>query len=95
MATNFTDKNISSISLKDIKYNLKSIPFHGTTADWEANASYIPKKGEIIIYDADEYSEVARVKIGDGINTVSALPFWQAGQEEKTQVQIITWEADD
>lgn len=75
MATNFTDKNISSISLKDVNYNLKSIPFHGTATEWEDRASYIPKNGEIIIYEADENNENVRIKIGDGVTTVGALEF--------------------
>lgn len=94
MATNFTSSSISAISLRDQKYHLKGLPFHGTEAEWN-EISYTPKAGEIIVYDIDELHNYQRIKIGDGINTVSVLPFWQAGQEEKTQVQIITWEADD
>lgn len=75
MATNFTTSNISSINLKGIAYNLKSIPFHGTEAEWTTNSSYIPKAGEIVIYDIDSANAEIRIKIGDGATTVGALPF--------------------
>ena len=53
MATNFTNTNISSIKLGDVKYNLKSVPFHATEAEW-LSINYVPKAAEIIVYDADE-----------------------------------------
>ena len=85
MAINFTDSHISSINLKDVKYNIKSIPLHGKLHDWngvneEANNlnmhNYIPKDGEIIIIDVggDGITPYRRIKIGDGVNTVSNLP---------------------
>ena len=73
MATNFTSDNISAIEIQGKKYNIKSISFHGTEAEWNAS-SYIPKAGEIIIYDADANNPV-RHKIGDGTTNVNALPF--------------------
>ena len=49
MATNFTDKNISSIDITGTKYNVKSTPFHATEAEWAGGEllRYKPKKGEI------------------------------------------------
>ena len=73
MATNFTSDNISAIEIQGKKYNIKSISFHGTEAEWNAS-SYIPKAGEIIIYDADANNPV-RYKIGDGTTNIDALPF--------------------
>ena len=44
----------------------------GTTADWANGTApnFVPKDGEIVAY-----TDVHRIKIGDGATTVSALPF--------------------
>lgn len=70
MATTVTANNISSIQLKDIKYNIKSIPFSGTQSDWE-QSDYIPKKSEIVLYEYED--GVVNVRIGDGVSTVNSL----------------------
>ena len=74
MATNLTQDVISSIKIQDKEYKLKSVPFHGTATEWE-NSSYIPKQGEIIIYDAETASDSVKIKIGDGNTLVHNLPF--------------------
>ena len=74
MATNFTSSSISAISLRDQKYHLKGLPFHGTEAEWN-EISYTPKAGEIIIYDADELINYSRIKIGNGESLVKNLDF--------------------
>lgn len=66
MATNFTNNNISSINIGNVNYNLKSIPFHATEAEW-LSFNYVPKQGEIIIYDTDETYNYFRFKTGDGL----------------------------
>ena len=66
MATNFVNKNISSINIGNVKYNLKSVPFHATEAEW-LSISYIPKQGETIVYDVDSAHSYLRFKTGDGI----------------------------
>ena len=78
MASNFTSKNISSIGLKDVIYNLKSVPFHGTETEWNQASlnSYIPKQGEIVVYDKDNSHDYIRIKIGDGVNKVGDLKFF-------------------
>lgn len=78
MANNFTSKNISSISLENIIYNLKSVPFHATAAEWELAPlnAYVPKQGEIVVYDKDENHDYIRIKIGDGINNPNGLDFY-------------------
>lgn len=43
---------------------------HDTAANWSKATTFIPKQGEIIIYD-DE----GRMKVGDGKTLISALPF--------------------
>lgn len=52
---------------------------HDIEANWikagDAENPFIPKKGEIIIYDPDDNYSYARMKIGDGVTNVTALPF--------------------
>ena len=74
MAINLVNDNISTIEIQNKKYNIKSVPFHGTEVEWESN-NYIPKDGEIIIYDIDENYNYKRIKIGNGVDNVSSLPF--------------------
>ena len=74
MAINLVNDNISTIEIQNKKYNIKSVPFHGTEAEWKNN-NYIPKDGEIIIYDIDENYDYKRIKIGDGTTVVNDLPF--------------------
>lgn len=75
MATNFTNKNISFIDIGNVKYNLKSVSFHATEAEWETNSNYIPKSGEIVIYDKDSAHDYIRFKVGDGSTFVVNLEF--------------------
>lgn len=56
--------------------------FTNTTAYWNAHSTYIPKKGEVIIYsDGGSITEggttvyIPKIKIGDGTTTVVNLPF--------------------
>ena len=55
-------------------FNSRIILAHDTQAKWSA-ASFVPRKGEIIIYDADATNKMARIKIGNGIDLVKNLPF--------------------
>ena len=53
---------------------------HDVAANWAKATNFIPKKGEIIIYDAEYDSngsetQAVRFKIGDGTRTVNNLPF--------------------
>ena len=53
---------------------------HDTAANWANATTFIPKKGEIVIYDAEyntsgEETQPVRFKIGDGSKTVNNLPF--------------------
>lgn len=67
MATNFSSNNISAINIGNVNYNVKSVPFHATEAEW-LSISYIPKQGELIVYDVDSAHSYFRFKTGDGIN---------------------------
>lgn len=59
--------------------NARIIQKHDTQANWDKATNFIPKIGEIIVYDADDSYSYARVKIGDGVTTVGNLPFVDAG----------------
>ena len=48
---------------------------HKTEAEWLALPDFMPEAGEIIVYDPDLFCRYARVKIGDGFNKLSELPF--------------------
>ena len=52
---------------------------HDTEANWitagNATKPFIPKKGEVIIYDPDGTHTYSRQKVGDGIKNINALPF--------------------
>ena len=48
---------------------------HDTEENWLKATNFIPLLGEMIVYDPDASYSYARIKIGDGVNVVSALPF--------------------
>lgn len=55
--------------------NSRIILKHDTEINWSNSTNFIPKIGEIIVYDPDENHAAARVKIGDGVKTVIELAF--------------------
>lgn len=82
--------------------NSRIINKHDTEANWNKAINFIPKQGELIIYDIDDNYNYERFKIGDGKTIVSSLPFVTYSRPEidqaisqKTQVQFITWEDTD
>lgn len=52
--------------------NLKAriVNKNGTRAEWEKATSFVPKKGELILY-----TDLNKIKIGDGVTKVNDLPF--------------------
>lgn len=58
-----------------VEINTRVINKHDTEANWNSHPSFIPDKSEIIVYDKDDNYNYPRVKIGDGVTTVVALPF--------------------
>lgn len=48
---------------------------HDIETNWAKAVNFIPKKGEIIIYDKDDNHSCPRFKVGDGETVVSSLPF--------------------
>ena len=65
---------------------------HDTAENWSKATNFIPKIGELIIYDADSTFTYPRVKIGDGVKTVNQLPFID---EQKATVKIVQWNEND
>lgn len=53
------------------------VHMHGSEQRW-SELSFIPEKGEIIVYDADNNHSAPRFKIGDGLLTAANLPFQNA-----------------
>lgn len=50
-----------------------------TEANWNKAQNFIPLKGEVIIYSADDTHPFFRLKVGDGITNVTNLPFVESG----------------
>lgn len=48
---------------------------HDIEENWLKATNFVPKEGEIIIYDIDANNPIARFKIGDGTTKVNELPF--------------------
>lgn len=46
-----------------------------TQANWDKATDFIPKKGEVVIYNADEKHTKPRSKVGDGFTPLNKLPF--------------------
>ena len=71
---------------------------HDTEANWNKATNFIPKAGEIIIYDADQNYSYPRIKIGDGLTAIINLKFIDSEKANKNdipQIQIVKWGADD
>jgi hypothetical protein len=48
---------------------------HDTEENWNKATDFVPKAGEIIIYDADTTHKTPRIKVGDDATYVNNLPF--------------------
>lgn len=53
---------------------------HNTEAVWATKTTFVPKAGELIIYDVDATHVYPRVKFGDGVTRLSSLPFMVSPQ---------------
>lgn len=56
---------------------------------WE-NSSFVPNKGEIIVYKSDSSYSYPRIKIGNGTSTTKALPFFYETITEEELEEICT-----
>ena len=61
----------------------RSVQKHDIEANWLKATNFIPKQGEIIIYDKDSTHSYERVKVGDGATLVSSLPFIDDNKVDK------------
>ena len=48
---------------------------HDTEVNWGKAENFIPKIGEVILYDVDSNHDCVRIKIGDGVTPINNLPF--------------------
>lgn len=48
---------------------------HDIEANWLKAENFTPLQGELIVYDIDENYNYERIKMGDGVTNVNALPF--------------------
>ena len=48
---------------------------HDIESNWNKALNFIPKIGELIVYDVDENYNYSRFKIGDGVRTINDLEF--------------------
>lgn len=51
------------------------VSMHDVEERWNQAVTFIPRAGEIIVYDVDTKHLYPRFKIGDGITSVVDLPF--------------------
>ena len=56
-------------------FNTRIVHKHDTEENWNKATNFIPKQGELIVYDKDSTYSYARFKIGDGVTNVNNLPF--------------------
>ncbi len=61
--------------------NTRIIHKHDTEINWSKATNFIPKQGEIIIYDKDDNYNYERIKVGDGATLVNNLPFYGSSIE--------------
>lgn len=56
--------------------NVRIINKHDTEENWVKATNFVPKQGELIVYDIDATHPHERFKIGDGVTFVNDLPFY-------------------
>ena len=69
--------------MADQNIKVRHIQKHDTEENWNKAVNFIPKQGEIIIYDVDSNYSYERMKVGDGTTLVSSLPFIDAQKQDK------------
>ena len=60
---------------ENVLKNVRIVHKHDTEENWLKAINFIPKQGELIIYDVDNNYNYERMKIGDGKTLVNDLPF--------------------
>lgn len=75
--------------MSEKRFNSRVIHKHDIESNW-AKSSFVPLKGELVIFDTDESHLYERIKVGDGIQTVNALPFVNDAVRTELLAQIST-----
>ena len=66
-----------------------------TETNWNKAINFVPLKGEVIVYSADDTHPFSRIKVGDGVTTVINLPFIDASTlDGKTKDELIPSKLD-
>ena len=55
--------------------NSRIVHKHDVEANWLKAVNFVPRQGELIVYDIDDTYHYERIKIGDGVQNVNDLPF--------------------
>ena len=76
-------------------FNTRIVHKHDTEANWTKAINFIPKTGELIVYDVDENYNYPRVKIGDGVTAVSDLVFIDENKVDKNDLLQADWRQTD
>lgn len=63
--------------------NSRIIHKHDSAENWSKATNFIPKQGELIVYDIDSTCSYERIKIGDGVQNVNELPFVDENKVDK------------
>lgn len=58
-----------------------------TEENWNKAVNFRPKLGELIIYSTDNAHPFCRLKVGDGVTTVTNLPFIDAATLSGTAIE--------
>jgi hypothetical protein len=69
-------------------FNGRIVMKHDTEGNWRSAVNFIPKRGEIIIYEDDNNYSLVGMKVGDGINYVADLPFIDSALQTYLMQQI-------
>jgi len=78
------------IQLKcDTEANWKKSVLESEGGEKISGTSFIPLRGELIVYSADMAHPFSRLKIGDGITNVVMLPFIDANTLSGTSINDI------
>ena len=57
------------------RLNARVLHMHDIEENWNKCVEFVPEKSEIIVYDIDDSHDYERFKIGDGVKTITELPF--------------------
>ena len=77
-------EKLKGVYIKVVEKKLKTriVHKHDVEANWLLATGFTPKQGEIIVYDIDENYTYERIKIGDGVQNVNDLPFFNDSTTE-------------